>query len=84
MQPDRDGFLIWNEASSLVRAALGLSLMADLDVASDIGPDADQQIARDALPVAAVSLLRRAAALLDELEDHLHPRRSIRNEEAAR
>ena len=82
MQPDRDGFLIWNEASSLVRAALGLCLMADLDVASDIGPDEDQQIARDALPVAAVSLLRRAATLLDELEDHLAPS-APRTKEAA-
>ena len=82
MQLDRDGFLIWNEASSLVHAALGICLIADLDCASDIGPDEDQQTARAALPTAAVSLLRRADTLLMELEDHLAPS-APRTKEAA-
>ncbi len=79
---NRDGFLLWNEASSLVHAALGICLMAELDCASDIGLDEDQETARAALPTAAVNLLRRADALLIELEGHLKP--SVpRTEEAA-
>lgn len=79
---NRDGFLLWNEASSLVHAALGICLMAELDCASDIGPDEDQETARAALPTAAVNLLRRADALLMELEGHLKPSEP-RTEEAA-
>ena len=80
---NHEGFLLWNEASSLVHAALGLCLMAELDCASGISPDKDQQTARAALPIASVTLLRRADALLMELEGHLKPS-APRIEEAAR
>lgn len=67
----RDAFLIWNEISSLVQSALGLSMLSDLDGASMINDDRDRETASRALPQAAVILLRRADDLLVSLERHL-------------
>lgn len=68
---NRDAFLLWSNITSLVDASLGLSLLSDYDCAGVISDEQDKQIASGSTSTAAVHLLRRAADLLVDLEQHL-------------
>ena len=68
---NREAFLLWNNISRLVDASLGLSMLADYDAAGVITDQQDKQIASGATSTTAVHLLRHAADLLVELEQHL-------------
>ena len=68
---NREAFLLWSNISRLVDASLGLSMLTDYDAAGVITDQQDKQIASGATSTAAVHLLRHAADMLIELEQHL-------------
>lgn len=65
---DRTTWEKWNEANSLVDVAYGLAILADYDCADTLLDEEEKETARHATMHAARLCLRRAAALMNEIE----------------
>ena len=65
---DRKTWDTWSETSAAVDVALGLALLADYDCANSIASAAEKDTASRALSSAICGLLKKSAALLQEIE----------------